>query len=67
LESTADILADTERYLAEAKATLKAVNAGAKLSAGMTREEAVHILTENIALYEATLRRYGWRKDAPRP
>jgi hypothetical protein len=60
----ADILADTERYLAEAKQTLKAVNSGAKLSPGMTREDAVRILTENIILYEARLRRYGRKPKA---
>jgi len=66
MESTADILADTKRYLGEAIVTLAAVRAGARLSPGMTREEAIEILSENIATYEKILRRYGWRDNADR-
>jgi hypothetical protein len=66
MEPMANILADTKLRLAEAKATLEAINAGAKLSPGMSREDAVRILAENITFYETTLLRYGWRGNAPR-
>jgi hypothetical protein len=59
MDSMADILADTRRYLAEAIRTLDSVKAGAKLAPGMTREEAIQTLGEAIALYEKTLRQYG--------
>jgi hypothetical protein len=64
MDMIADILADTKRYRDEAISMLKAVKAGAKLAPGMTPEDAIQILQENIALYEKTLRRYGWRDNA---
>ena len=61
---TTDILADTRRYRDEAIKTLSDVNGGGLLAAGMTREEAIQILTENIETYEAVLRRHGWTNEA---
>jgi malonyl CoA-acyl carrier protein transacylase len=57
LEPITDILAETARCHAEAIQILKAVEAGAELAAGMTREQAVRILAESIAFYEQMLRR----------
>jgi hypothetical protein len=54
-----DIMADTFRCRAETIQILKAVEAGADLAAGMTRERAVRMLTESIVFYEQMLRRYG--------
>jgi hypothetical protein len=68
METMADILADTKRYRAEAIKMLQAVKAGARLAHGMSRDEAIQILTENIAQYDRVLHRYGWRDDdAARP
>ncbi len=64
MESMADILADTKRKRAEAIQTLEAVNAGAQLSPGLTREEAIELLNDNIAHYDRVIKRYGWRDDA---
>ena len=61
-----DIVAHTIRCRAEAIQILKAVQAGANLAPGMTRERAVLMLIESIVFYEQMLRRYGWRDDAPR-
>jgi hypothetical protein len=54
----------TFRCRAETIQILKAVEAGADLATGMTRERAVRMLTESIVFYEQMLRRYGWRDDA---
>jgi hypothetical protein len=51
----------------EAIEILEAVEAGAALATGMTRERAVQMLTESIVFYEQMLCRYGWRDDAKRP
>ena len=59
-----DIVAHTIRCRAEAIQILKAVQAGANLAPGMTRERAVLMLIESIVFYEQMLRRYGWRDDA---
>jgi hypothetical protein len=55
-----DIMAHAFRCRAETILILKAVEAGADLAAGMTRERAVGMLTESIVFYEQMLRRYGW-------
>ncbi len=60
-----DIMGHTLRCRAEAIQILKAVEAGADLATGMTRERAVLMLTESIVFYEQILRRYGWRDDDP--
>jgi hypothetical protein len=64
LEPMTDIMAHTFRCRAETIQILKAVEAGADLAAGMTRERAVRMLTESIVFYEQMLRRYGWGLDA---
>src|ERR1700730_8919787 len=56
LEPITDILAETARCHAEAIQILEAVESGAELAAGMTREQAVQILTESITFYELMLR-----------
>jgi hypothetical protein len=65
LEPMTDIMAHTIRCRAEAIQIRKAVQAGAALATGMTRERALLMLTESIVFYEQMLRRYGWRDDAP--
>ena len=67
LEPITDIIAYIIECRDEAIQILEAVQAGAALAAGMTRERAVQMLTESIVFYEQMLRRYGWRDDAPRP
>jgi len=65
MDLMADILADTKRYRDEAVKTLAAIHAGtARLAPGMTKENAIQILTENITQYDSVIRRYGWRDDA---
>jgi hypothetical protein len=64
LEPMTDIMAHAFRCRAETILILKAVEAGADLAAGMTRERAVRMLTESIVFYEQMLRRYGWGLDA---
>ena len=59
-----DILADTRRNREEAIKTLSDVKGGGLLAEGMAREEAIQILTGNIATYEGVLRRHGWTNDA---
>ena len=59
-----DILADTRRTREEAIKTLSDVKGGGLLAEGMAREEAIQILTGNIATYEGVLRRHGWTNDA---
>lgn len=59
-----DILADTRRYRDEAIKTLSDVKGGGLLAEGMTREEAIQILIENIETYEGVLRRHGWTNEA---
>ena len=59
-----DILSDTRRYRDEAIKTLSDVKGGGLLAEGMTREDAIQILTANIETYEGVLRRHGWTNDA---
>ncbi|MFZ0600848.1 MAG: hypothetical protein WAN05_05670 [Roseiarcus sp.] len=61
-----DLLADTQRYLAEAIKQLEAINAGAPIAKPVTREQAINIVTEQIGLFESVLRRYGLRDNADR-
>ena len=61
-----DLLADTQRYLAEAIKQLEAINAGAPIAKPVTREQAVNIVTEQIGLFESVLRRYGLRENTDR-
>jgi len=60
------IMADAKRYREDAMQQLAAIEAGKTVPAmvNKTREEAIRVLTENIAIYEMTMRRYGWRDDA---
>ena len=44
-----DLLADTRRYLASAIKQLEAINAGAPIAEPVTREQAINIVTEQIA------------------
>jgi hypothetical protein len=60
LESITDIMAYTMERRDEAIQILEAVQAGAALATGMTRERAVQILTESIVFYEQMLRRSSW-------
>jgi hypothetical protein len=55
-----DIIRDTERYRDEAVRALRAINAGAPITTGVSRETAIRLLTESIVHYETVLRRYGW-------
>ena len=64
LEPKTNINAYTMQRRDEAIRILEAVQAGAALATGMTRERAVQMLTESIVFYEQMLRRYGWRDDA---
>jgi hypothetical protein len=59
LESITDITAYTIERRDEAIQILEAVQAGAALATGMTRERAVQILTESIGFYEQMLRRFS--------
>jgi hypothetical protein len=59
LESITDITAHTIERRDEAIQILEAVQAGAALATGMTRERAVQILTESIGFYEQMLRRFS--------
>jgi hypothetical protein len=59
LESITDIMAYTMERRDEAIQILEAVQAGAALATGMTRERAVQILTESIVFYEQMLRRFS--------
>ena len=59
MESMADILAGTRRCRAEAVKRLTAIERGARAASPMTRQEAITILRESIAQYDAVLRRYG--------
>lgn len=61
-----DLLADTQRYLAEAIKQLEAINAGAPIAKPVTREQAINIVTEQIGLFESVLRRYGLRENTDR-
>ena len=61
-----DLLADTQRYLAEAIKQLEAINAGAPIAKPVTREQAINIVTEQIGLFESVLRRYGLRDNTDR-
>jgi hypothetical protein len=64
LEPMTDIMAArTCRCRAETILILKAVEAGADLATGMTRERAVLMLTESIVFYEQMLRRCGLGLD----
>jgi hypothetical protein len=68
MESMTDILADTQRYRDEALWMIEKINAGAvRLAAGMTKDAAVRILTENIVHYDNIIRRYGCGGKALRP
>jgi hypothetical protein len=68
MESMTDILADTQRYRDEALWMIEKINAGAvRLAAGMTKDAAVRILTENIVHYDNIIRRYGCGGNALRP
>ncbi len=64
MELMIDILSDTRRYRDEAIKTLSDVKGGGLLAEGMTREDAIQILTANIETYEGVLRRHGWTNDA---
>jgi hypothetical protein len=66
LETITDIMSQTMQGRDEAIQILEAVQAGAVLATGITRERAVQMLIESIAFYEQMLRRYGWRGDAPK-
>ena len=59
LESITDITAYTMERRDEAIQILEAVQAGAALAIGMTRERAVQILAESIVFYEQMLRRFS--------
>ena len=61
-----DLLADTQRYLAEAIKQLEAINAGAPIAKPVTREQAINIVTEQIGLFESVLRRYELRENTDR-
>jgi hypothetical protein len=58
LESITNIMAYTMERRDEAIQILEAVQAGAALATGMTRERAVQILIESIVFYEQMLRRF---------
>lgn len=64
MELMIDILSDTRRYRDEAIKKLSDVKGGGLLAEGMTRGEAIRILTANIETYEGVLRRHGWTNDA---
>jgi len=59
LESITDIMAYTMERRDEAIQILEAVQVGAALATGMTRERAVQILTESIVFYEQMLRGFS--------
>jgi hypothetical protein len=56
-----DLLAKTQRELADAIKQLEAINAGTPIAAPLTREQAINIVTEQIGLFESVLRRYEER------
>lgn len=53
-----DLLAETRRGLTNKLKQLEAINAGAPITAPLTREQAINIVTEQIGLFESVLRRY---------
>jgi hypothetical protein len=65
-EANTDLFAKTERYREEALRMLDAINVGAQLRLGLSRQEAGEMLSENIATYEHLLRLYGWSDNASR-
>ncbi len=65
MDTFGSILADAKRSREEAFRLIEAVTAGtAPLAPGMTRERALMILQENMADYDAIIRRFGWRDNA---
>ena len=61
-----DLLADARRQLADAIKQLEAINAGAPITAPLTREQAINIVTEQIGLFESVLRRYRGGQNGDR-
>jgi hypothetical protein len=61
-----DLLADARRQLADAIKQLEAINAGAPITAPLTKEQAINIVTEQIGLFESVLRRYRGGQNGDR-
>lgn len=63
-----EIVANAKRYRDDAVRQLDEINAGksAEVLVGKTKEEAIRILRENIAIYGDVIGRYGGRDNAHR-
>jgi hypothetical protein len=65
-DSLQQIVADTRRYREDALQQLEAIKTGEEVPAmrGNSRDEAVKLLTDNIATCDELIRRFGRRDDA---
>lgn len=67
MDRMSNILADTSRNRKEALQEIAEIKAGLRTTDGLAADEAIIILRENIAIYEAILRRFGGKNGAPEP